>query len=226
MPSLVIFDLDGTLAAENVSFAFSKFLYKRGKIALRQMLSLIGVYIGHTLGLFSIEYVHSFAFRIICKNESVQKISSLIDQFLKEALPTLLRPQLVSRLLEAKARGSDVWLLSSSPDCIVEPIAAHLGIKTVEATRYQVKDGRYAGIGSIVTGKEKKKFLEFHKGFSREEVIAYSDSVHDLPLLEAVGTPIVVCPDRVLKKVAQARRWQILEKSLFAKNVLKLDREG
>ncbi len=225
MPSVVIFDLDGTLAAENVSFAFSKFLYRQGKISLMQMLSLISVYIGHKIGLSSIEDVHCFAFRTICKNESVQKISSFIDQFLQEALPRLLRPQLVSRLLEAKAKGSDVWLLSSSPDCIVLPIASYLGIKTVEATRYMVKDGLYAGISSIISGREKRHFLERHKGVKYEDVIAYSDSIHDLPLLEAVGTPIAVCPDRELKKVAEARHWQILEKSLFAKNVLKLDRE-
>jgi hypothetical protein len=36
---------------------------------------------------------------------------------------------------------------------------------------------------------------------------AYSDSATDLPLLEAVGHPVVVNPDRVLARVARQREW-------------------
>ena len=39
---------------------------------------------------------------------------------------------------------------------------------------------------------------------------AYSDSITDLPLLEAVGHPTAVNPDRALRRVAEERGWPIL----------------
>ena len=39
---------------------------------------------------------------------------------------------------------------------------------------------------------------------------AYSDSITDLPMLEAVGHPAAVNPDRALRKEAIQRGWQVL----------------
>jgi hypothetical protein len=38
---------------------------------------------------------------------------------------------------------------------------------------------------------------------------AYSDSATDLPMLEAVGHPVAVNPDRELARVARQREWEI-----------------
>jgi hypothetical protein len=38
---------------------------------------------------------------------------------------------------------------------------------------------------------------------------AYSDSVTDLPMLEAVGNPVAVNPDRELRRVAAAKGWEV-----------------
>ena len=38
---------------------------------------------------------------------------------------------------------------------------------------------------------------------------AYSDSVTDLPMLDAVGHPVVVNPDRDLRRVATERDWEL-----------------
>ncbi len=40
---------------------------------------------------------------------------------------------------------------------------------------------------------------------------AYSDSMTDLPMLEAVGHPVAVNPDRELREIAEEKDWQILE---------------
>ncbi|HUA28612.1 MAG TPA: HAD-IB family hydrolase, partial [Streptosporangiaceae bacterium] len=39
---------------------------------------------------------------------------------------------------------------------------------------------------------------------------AYSDSVTDLPMLEAVGHPRAVNPDRALRRIARERQWPVL----------------
>jgi phosphoserine phosphatase len=39
---------------------------------------------------------------------------------------------------------------------------------------------------------------------------AYSDSFSDLPMLEVVGSPAAVNPDRRLRRVATERGWPVL----------------
>ena len=45
-----------------------------------------------------------------------------------------------------------------------------------------------------------------------EDSIFYSDSINDLPMLEACGEPIVVNPDDNLKKIAIDRSYKILNR--------------
>jgi phosphoserine phosphatase len=40
--------------------------------------------------------------------------------------------------------------------------------------------------------------------------VAYSDSINDLPLLEAVDEPVCVDPDSRLAAIAQERGWRVL----------------
>jgi phosphoserine phosphatase len=52
---------------------------------------------------------------------------------------------------------------------------------------------------------------------------AYSDSATDLPMLEAVGRPVAVNPDRALAKIARERGWEVRN---FTKPVRLRDRVG
>ena len=40
-----------------------------------------------------------------------------------------------------------------------------------------------------------------------EKIFAYSDSIHDLPLLELSDIPSAISPDKKLRKVAEERKW-------------------
>ena len=46
-------------------------------------------------------------------------------------------------------------------------------------------------------------------GLDLEASYAYSDSGTDAPMLEAVGNPVAVNPDRELRRLAEKRGWQI-----------------
>ena len=63
--------------------------------------------------------------------------------------------------------------------------------------------------------------LAAREGYALEHCYAYSDSITDLPMLEAVGHPTVVNPDRALRKEASARDWPMLT---FSKPVSLRDR--
>lgn len=198
---LVVLDLDGTLSYDNVSFAFSKFLYKRGVLSPLKMCNLIIFSLLFRFGLIAVERVHKIGFRYILKGKTVEEIASQVSLFL---------PECRFRLELLDLPHDDMWLLSSSPDCIVEPIAASLGIKTTLATSYIIEEGRYVDIAQIVTGDVKAQFLK-SSGCKRENIVAYSDSIHDLTVLELAGSAVAVAPDSKLRALAIARGWPILE---------------
>ena len=104
-------------------------------------------------------------------------------------------------------------IISASASVLVEPIAQELGIEHVVATELAEKDGRFTG-----------EILFYCKGAAKAEALAriaqelnvdpdasfaYSDSATDIPMLEQVGHPVAVNPDRLLKKHAITHDWKI-----------------
>ena len=61
------------------------------------------------------------------------------------------------------------------------------------------------GHGKLVRARRLAEEL----GFKLEEAVFYTDSITDLPLLEAVGERVCVNPDPRLRRLARARGWKI-----------------
>lgn len=213
MARLVIFDLDRTLSPVNVSFAFGKYLYRTGSLPFYSMSCLVFAYALHKSGLLRVDNLHKLAFWLIFSDRKSHAIQKEVQSFLQTAKKSLFRPSLLEELNRAKAEQAEVWIQSSSPECIVVPIAEMVGISRVTASRYGVdSQGRYSSVLEVVNGERKRKFLDqfLEKNLvSREEVTAYSDSMLDLPLLEGVGRAVVVHPEKKLLKIARARNWRI-----------------
>jgi phosphoserine phosphatase len=91
-----------------------------------------------------------------------------------------------------------------------------LGMDGGIGTRYEVDDdGAFTGRfeGPFVYGPGKVEAMEeFAAGHDIElaDSYAYSDSISDLPMLEAVGHPVVVNPDPALAEVARREGWQTM----------------
>jgi phosphoserine phosphatase len=107
-----------------------------------------------------------------------------------------------------------VIIVSTSGQEVVAPIGVLLGASTVIATRMEVTDGRYTGqVEFYAYGQAKAdqvRALAAERGYSLPHCYAYSDSVTDLPMLEIVGHPRAVNPDRALRRIAQQRGWPVL----------------
>ena len=76
-------------------------------------------------------------------------------------------------------------------------------------------EGRYTGeVEFYAAGSHKAEAitdLSSRKNISLENSWAYSDSSTDMPMLELVGNPVAVNPDRELRKQAEEKNWPILE---------------
>lgn len=133
--------------------------------------------------------------------------------------PVLARlyPESHERILEHERAGVATYLCSASPVEIVGPIADVLkmsggALSTVAAID---SDGRYTGKleGPFCYGKGKADAILIEaqsSGIDLDESYAYSDSSSDIPMLEVVGHPVAVNPDRELRRVADDRGWEIV----------------
>jgi phosphoserine phosphatase len=113
-----------------------------------------------------------------------------------------------------RAAGRKVVVISASPEEIVRPLCRYLGIDEIIATRAKVDDeGRYTGeIELYAYGPGKAEAMEAmarEEGIDLDASYAYSDSITDLPMLEAVGHPVVVNPDAELATIAEERGWEV-----------------
>jgi HAD superfamily hydrolase (TIGR01490 family) len=118
---------------------------------------------------------------------------------------------LISRL---KAEGRSVMLATSSIDIIVQPLAEWLGTGLI-ASSLEFVDGLSTGRfldGPVFRDTKRTKVLDHieRAGLTPQECSFYSDSIHDLPLLEAIGRPVATNPDGRLKREARSRGWEIL----------------
>lgn len=123
-------------------------------------------------------------------------------------------PQMLELIGELQRSGRRVVLATSSVDVIVRPLAEFLGIRDLIANTLVFRDGlctgRFDGLPAFSEGK-KRRVLEFIRDheLSVSDSSFYTDSIHDLPLLQEIGRPHVVNPGRTLKRIARQRGWEI-----------------
>lgn len=114
-------------------------------------------------------------------------------------------------------RGDLTFLVTAAPVELAEELARHLGMTGAIATVSEVDEqGFYTGrlAGDIMHGPAKAKAvaeMAAERGFDLADCAAYSDSMNDLPLLEAVGYPHAVNPEGELRRIAFQRGWPIHE---------------
>jgi len=112
--------------------------------------------------------------------------------------------------------GRKVYVVSASPEDFVTPIAKMVGIDNVIATKIRTDGlGRYVPeLDQYVMGEGKVEAITRiaeADDIDLEGSYAYTDSFTDMPMLEAVGHPVVVNPDKELREAAEENEWPIIE---------------
>jgi HAD superfamily hydrolase (TIGR01490 family) len=212
------FDLDKTVIAKASMMAFGRPFYREGLISRRSLVR--GVWA-------QLIYLHLGASeeKLARIRESVLALTrgwdqSRVRQIVAETLEAVVEPITYAEALELidqhKAAGRRVYIISASPAEIVEPLARFLGVDEALASRARIdEDGRYTGEMDVYAyGPYKAELIRAvaeRDGIDLDGSYAYSDSYTDLPMLETVGHPVVVNPDRPLQKTARERDWEIRE---------------
>lgn len=125
-------------------------------------------------------------------------------------------PAAAARIADHRRRGHRVVLVTGSIESIVEPIAAHLGVSDFLCARLEVRNGVISGelAAPPLAGERKAKAAREwaqRESINLTESYGYADSKDDIPLLECVGRPTVVNPNRALRRTALRHDWDIAE---------------
>ncbi|QMU79936.1 HAD-IB family hydrolase [Streptacidiphilus sp. PB12-B1b] len=210
------FDLDKTVIAKSSALAFSRPLYRGGLINRRAVLKSAYaqfVFLAGGADHDQMEKMREYL-SSLCRGWNVQLVREIVAETLHELIDPLIYDEAASLIEEHHTAGRDVVIVSSSGSEIVEPIGRMLGADHVIATRMAEADGCYTGEIDFYAYAGNKAIairqLAGIEGYDLERSFAYSDSVTDVPLLEAVGHPYAVNPDRGLRREAQARDWPVL----------------
>jgi HAD superfamily hydrolase (TIGR01490 family) len=210
------FDLDKTVIAKASMVAFGRPLYKAGMISrwlvARAMWSQ---FVFHQLGADE-ERMQKFresALRIT-RGWDQAHISAIVRETLTEVIDPIVYDEALDLIHEHRAAGRRVYLISASPEEIVAPLARYLGVDEAIASRARLDDqGRYTGEVEFYSyGPYKAEAIldaaRVHD-IDLSASYAYSDSATDLPMLETVGHPVAVNPDRELARIARDRGWEV-----------------
>lgn len=148
------------------------------------------------------------------KGAEVAELVRIGREIMEESIKPALRIPVLEVARRHLAAGDEVWIVTASPHELSHMLAESLGFTGGLGTRAEVVNGRYTGRipEGILHGPLKAKAvvaMADERGIDLSCSSAYSDSIHDMPLLSAVGFPQAVAPDRQLARAARRHGWPI-----------------
>ncbi|AKH83220.1 inhibition of morphological differentiation protein [Streptomyces sp. CNQ-509] len=210
------FDLDKTVIAKSSTLTFTRSFYHGGLMNRRAVLRSAYSQFIYLLGGADHEQTERMRAYLsnLCRGWNVAQVSDIVAETLHDLIDPIIYDEAASLIEDHHLAGRDVVIVSSSGAEVVEPIGELLGADRTIATRMVVEDGRYTGeIDYYAYGPAKAEAvreLAYAEGYDLARSYAYSDSITDVPLLETVGHPYAVNPDRALRREAEQRDWPVL----------------
>ena len=212
------FDLDKTVIARASLVAFGHPMYRDGLVSRSTVArALVSQFVYLHLGASEdrLERIRESVLTL-ARGWDSDRVRRIVRETLDQVVEPILFAEALDLIEQHQAAGRLVFLISASPSEIVEPLGDYLGVDGAIASRAVVDDdNRYTGAMAFYCYGPYK--ADAMRDLARERQIdlaasyAYSDSYTDLPMLEVVGHPVAVNPDRVLARLARERGWPAVQ---------------
>lgn len=217
--NLALFDLDGTLLPGDSDHAFGQFMvdigWADGAVWQARNDGFFRQYQAGTLDLAEyIEFATS-----VWRSRPLEQAAAAHQRFMVEVIGPMIRPAARALVQRHQQAGDLVAVVTATNEFVTAPIARAFGIAHLLAVQLE-RDaqgratGRIAGVPTFQAGKitrvnawlaeQGQALADF------DDVVFYSDSTNDLPLLEQVRTPVATNPSPALEAIARERGWRIL----------------
>jgi HAD superfamily hydrolase (TIGR01490 family) len=216
-PAAAFFDLDKTLMAGSSGMQFARIAARHGIVGRRQLASWAVEHLRYRLrGTTDARTTEVLRVaRDVLTGVPVRNVERMNPEVMAAILPRIY-PQMLDEVYAHQDAGRATFIVSAAGNGVVEPLAQVLGMDGGIGTSYEVDgNGAFTGRldGPFVYGAGK---VEAMAAFAAEHGIdlgasyAYSDSLSDLPMLRAVGNPVVVNPDPPLAEIAAEEGWETM----------------
>jgi HAD superfamily hydrolase (TIGR01490 family) len=211
---VVFFDLDRTITGEISGKALVRMAWKKRLISGADLLNAFWLYLLYRIKLRDpIRVIEDMVGWVRGRSEA--EMESLCSDVCREVLLPSVFTEAIKAIKFHKENNSDVVILSSALNLICAEVSEKLGMNGYICSYLEAKDGYFTGrsAGGLCFAEEKLIRLKAYcrkNTMNPEDSWYYGDSFSDLPVLDAVGNPVCVNPDRKLTKVARRRDWRIV----------------
>jgi len=215
--AVAVFDLSGTLLSANV---VESYLWMRlHDLSPRRRLTEIARTLAKVPAQLVAERHDRSAFlRAVYRQYAGTRLAdldALADDVLAPHVRSLLSPEAVRRIEEHREAGHHTVLVTGSIRPLTRPLAAlfdHIEAVELSVDEHGVCNG-YLTAPPLV-GESRAAWLHQYAGehdLDLSRSYAYADSHSDLPMLAAVGHPVVVRPDVFLLRHARRQSWPVAD---------------
>lgn len=210
--AVAYFDLDRTLIAGYSVLALAMERLRSREVSFRRMLSSVGVLLSYGIGRADYHDLLTTTVRDLA-GEPEAALIDLGERAFRHRVRDWIYPQARTLLAAHRRAGHAVVMVTSATRFQSGPVARELDVDALCCTELEVVDGRVTGKALPCFGVGKLTAAE-HLAHQRQTDLQrawfYSDSSDDLPLLEAVGHPVVVNPKPTMARLARDRGWPCL----------------
>ncbi len=210
---IVFFDMDHTLMDNDCDMSWKEFLIDRGLADASERDEKDRYFQQYLEGRLDVEGFLAFQLRQF-RGKAPEELAPLIRDHFEECVLHRIYPQARAIIDALRTRGVPRYLLTATNEVIAAPVAEHLRLDGMLATRLEIMDGRYTGkiLPPYCIAGDKIGYAEQicrDHGVTLTEAAYYGDSSSDIPILEAVGHAVAVNPNGLLLERAEEARWPI-----------------
>ena len=207
---LALFDLDDTLFDGDTEAEWVKYMDRIGLIKDLDFYSKMDIFEkNYRVGRLDVDEYSEFLLSPII-GKSLKELEDHIEDFTSDIV-TRFSDELSQELLDKHQNDIKV-LTSGSLSFLVHKIGSKLGIENCFGTDPEYFEGQFTGRVDGRPNFSEEKVRRINKWMDPnkfDQIFSYSDSIHDLPLLEFADFPMAISPDKELRRVAKEREWLI-----------------
>ena len=214
-PDLVIFDLDNTILNGDSDYSMINYLADINLLDEVDKLKNDEFMQDYQKGQLDFNQYTNFALKPYV-GMTHDEINEIILPFVERIIEPMINIFALKLIHDHHDKGHTILLASATNELIVRPIAHRLNIKNVIGTKVEFINNKCSGefIPPSALGEGKLKLVETwmkdHQYNNFSGVTFYSDSINDLPLMEAVEFPKALNPDIKLETISNERGWEVI----------------
>lgn len=189
---IAFFDFDDTLIHGDSIAYLLKYWIKKKPLSIFNFIKVGWYYIGHKIGNQPINKTKSALLFPLKHMDEAE-----LEQFFKNQIEPMYYPNVVQELIEKKQQGYLVYIVSASVEAYLR--FCELPADVIMGTRVEIIEGKYTHKMVGNNCKNEEKVIRINKDLNQkgikidyENSFAYSDSLHDVPMLRLVKNRVKI----------------------------------